>query len=107
MDGQSDGVIHGGIAATLLDTVMSSAVHSILPAGTGYATSDLHTRFLRPMHPGTGRVLATGTVTHGGRRHATAEGRVEVEATGKLIASGTAACSIIGPAGARPGAGSS
>ena len=92
------GVIHAGIAATLLDTVLGCAVHSTLPAGTGYATSDLHIRYLRAMNADAGRVIATGTVDHAGRRHATAEGRVEVEATGKLIATGTAGCTILPPA---------
>jgi uncharacterized protein (TIGR00369 family) len=91
------GSIHGGIAATLLDTVLGTAVHTTLPAGTGYATTDLHMRYLRPMNADTGRVLATGEVVHRGRRQATAEGRVEVEATGKLIATGTAGCTIIQP----------
>lgn len=91
------GVIHGGISATLLDTALGCAVHSMLPAGTGYATTDLQTRFVRAMHADTGRVRCTARVTHSGRRHATAEGRIEVEATGKLIATGTAGCTIIGP----------
>jgi uncharacterized protein (TIGR00369 family) len=91
------GTIHGGISATLLDTAMSCAVHTTLPAGTGYATTDLHTRFIRALNTETGRVIATGTVAHPGRRHATAEGRVEVEASGKLIATGTAACTILRP----------
>jgi uncharacterized protein (TIGR00369 family) len=91
------GSIHGGIAATLLDTAMSCAVHTTLPAGTGYATTDLHIRYIRAMNVDTGRVIATGTVAHAGRRHATAEGRIEVEATGKLIATGTAGCTILRP----------
>jgi uncharacterized protein (TIGR00369 family) len=89
------GMVHGGIAATLLDTVLGSAIHTTLPAATGYATTDLQVRFIRAMNTETGRVIATGTVTHAGRRHATAEGRIEVEATGKLIATGTAGCTII------------
>ena len=92
------GMIHGGVAATLLDTVMGSAVHTTLPAGTGYTTSDLQIRYLRAMNLETGRVIATGNVVHPGRRHATAEGRIEVEETGKLIATATAGCTIIGPA---------
>ncbi len=91
------GTIHGGIAATLLDTALGCAVHSTLPAGTAYATTDLHTRHVRPMNADVGRVLATGTVLHAGRSHATAEGRIEVEATGKLIATGTAGCAILRP----------
>ena len=89
------GAIHGGITATLLDTVFGAAVHTTLPAGTGYATTDLHVRYVRAMTADTGRVIATGTVVKGGRRQATAEGRVEVEATGKLIATGTAGCTIL------------
>jgi uncharacterized protein (TIGR00369 family) len=91
------GVIHGGIAATLLDTVLSCAVHSTLPAGVGYATTDLHTRYLRAINADTGRVIAAGTVVHAGRRQATAQGRIEVEATGKLIASGSAGITILRP----------
>jgi uncharacterized protein (TIGR00369 family) len=91
------GLIHGGIIATLLDTVLSCSVHSTLPAEALYATTDLHTRYVRPMQADTGRVIATGSVIHSGRRHATAEGRVEVEATSKLVATGTAGCAIIQP----------
>jgi uncharacterized protein (TIGR00369 family) len=91
------GTVWGGITATLLDTVMGGAIHTTLPAGTGYATSDLHIRYIRAMTLDTGRVIATGTVVHSGRRHASAEGRVEVEATGQLIATGTAGCPILRP----------
>jgi uncharacterized protein (TIGR00369 family) len=91
------GLIHGGIAATLLDTVLGSAVHTMLPAATGYATTDLHVRYIRPLKADTGRVIATGTVIHAGRSQSTAEGRIEVEETGKLIATGTAGCTILRP----------
>lgn len=91
------GAIHGGITATLLDTVFGAAIHTTLPAGIGYATTDLHTRYIRPMNAGTGRVIATAAAVHTGRSHATAEGRVEAEATGKLIATGTTSCTILRP----------
>jgi uncharacterized protein (TIGR00369 family) len=91
------GAVYGGVTATLIDMVLGAAVQTTLPAGTGYATTDLHTRYIRAMTAETGRVLATGTVIHAGRRHAVAEGRVEVEGTGKLIATGTADCSILRP----------
>jgi uncharacterized protein (TIGR00369 family) len=91
------GAVYGGVAATLVDTVLGAAVQTTLPVGTGYATADLHMRFIRPMNADTGRVIATGTVVHAGRRHAIAEGRIEVEATGKLIATGTADCPILRP----------
>lgn len=89
------GMVHGGVAATLLDTVLGSAVHTTLPPATGYATTDLQVRFVRGLKADSGRVIATGTVVHSGRRQATAEGRVEVESTGKLIATGTAGCAIL------------
>ena len=89
------GSVHGGIGATLLDSCMGCAIHSTLPAGVGYTTSDLQIRYSRGMTVETGRVIAEGTVVHGGRRLATAEGRLTVEATGKLIAHATTGCILI------------
>jgi uncharacterized protein (TIGR00369 family) len=89
------GSVHGGIAATILDSCMGCAVHSLLPAGVGYTTSDLQIRYARGMTVQTGRVLAEGTVVHAGRRLATAEGRLTVAATGKLIAHATIGCIVL------------
>jgi uncharacterized protein (TIGR00369 family) len=91
------GAVYGGVTATAVDILLGAALHTTLPAGSGYATNDLHVRFVRAITADTGRVLATGSVVHAGRRHATIEGRVEVEATGKLIATATAACTILRP----------
>jgi uncharacterized protein (TIGR00369 family) len=91
------GSVHGGIAATLLDSCMGCAVQTVLPPGAAYTTSDLQVRYLRSMSPDTGRVLAEGRVVHPGRRQATAEGRLSVEATGKLIATATTGCIVLGP----------
>jgi uncharacterized protein (TIGR00369 family) len=90
------GSVHGGIAATLLDSCMGCAVHSTLAAGVGYTTTDLHIRYVRGLDAGAGRVLAQGQVVHAGRRHATAESTLIVERTGKLIAHGTTGCIILG-----------
>jgi EmrB/QacA subfamily drug resistance transporter len=90
------GVVHGGLAATLLDSAMGCAVQSTLPAGTGYTTLELKTNFVRPMTRETGRVLCEATVVHAGSRIATAEGRVFVAETGKLIAHGTTTCIVFG-----------
>jgi uncharacterized protein (TIGR00369 family) len=73
------GSVHGGIAATLLDSCMGCAVHTTLEAGVGYTTTDLQVRYLRSMRAGGGRVLAEGRVVHSGRRTATAEGRLFLE----------------------------
>jgi uncharacterized protein (TIGR00369 family) len=89
------GMVHGGIAATLLDSCTGCAVHTTLPADVGYTTTDLQVRYVRAMGGATGRVLAEGRVVHGGRRTATAEGRVFVESDGTLIAHGTCGCAIL------------
>jgi uncharacterized protein (TIGR00369 family) len=73
------GSVHGGVAATILDSCMGCAVHTTLPAGVGYTTTDLQVRYLRSMRAGGGRVLAEGRVVHAGRRTATAEGRLFLE----------------------------
>lgn len=85
------GTVHGGVIAAVLDTVAGCAVHSALPAGTGYTSLDLHTRFLRPVTPATGRVRAEGTVVSKGGRTATAEARL-VDDAGRLLATATSTC---------------
>jgi uncharacterized protein (TIGR00369 family) len=89
------GSVHGGIAATLLDSCMGCAIHSTLSAGVGYATSDLQIRYARGITVDTGRIRAEGTVVHAGRRLATAEGRLTEEGTGKLLAHATTGCILI------------
>ncbi len=90
------GSVHGGIAATILDSCMGCAVHTTLPAGVGYATTDLQVRYLRSMRAGEGRVLAEGRVVHAGRRTATAEGRLFLEGDESvLFAHGSTGCTIL------------
>ena len=86
------GSVHGGIAATLLDTVMGCAVHTVLEPGESYTTTDLHVYYVRGINPGTA-VTASGTIVHRGRRLATAEGRV-VDERGRLVAHGTTSCMV-------------
>lgn len=88
------GAVYGGISATLLDTALGAAVHSTLPGRTALATTDMQIRYVRPLMANTGRVIATGTAVHKGRRQATAEGRIVAEESGKLIATATAAYAI-------------
>jgi uncharacterized protein (TIGR00369 family) len=90
------GSVHGGVAATVLDSCMGCAVHSILDPGVGYTTTDLHVRYVRAMTDTTGRVLAEGRVIHSGRRTATAEGRLFVERDGSLLAHATTGCAVLG-----------
>jgi uncharacterized protein (TIGR00369 family) len=88
------GVVHGGLAATLLDSAMGVAVHSTLGAGEGYTTLEIKVNFVRPMTRDTGPVRAIGEAVHVGRRTATAEARLE-DANGKLLAHATCTCLIM------------
>ena len=89
------GSVHGGIAATILDTCMGCAVHSTLEAGVGFTTADLQVRYVRAMSDSTGRVLAEGRVVHRGHSTATAEGRLLIEDGQALIAHATTGCVIL------------
>lgn len=87
------GTMHGGILATLLDTVMGCAVQSSLDGGVGYTTLDLDVRYVRAA-PLTGDpIRAYGNVVHVGGRTATAEGRI-VDADGHLVAHATTTCML-------------
>jgi uncharacterized protein (TIGR00369 family) len=87
------GVVHGGLAATLLDSAMGCAVHSTLPAGAGYTTLEVKVNFVRALTAETGRVRCEAKLVHLGGRTATAEGRI-VDKDGKLYAHGTTTCFI-------------
>jgi uncharacterized protein (TIGR00369 family) len=89
------GSVHGGVAATLLDSCMGCAVHTTLRPGLGYTTAQLNLHYLRSMQPGMGRVRAVGTVLHRGRKQSTAEGKL-LDAQGRLLAHGTTTCLILG-----------
>jgi uncharacterized protein (TIGR00369 family) len=88
------GVVHGGVAAALLDTAMGCAVQSKLPRGRAYTTLDVQVRYLRPLTKDTGRVLCTGVAVHAGGTIATAEARI-VDEAGKLYATGTTSCLLL------------
>ena len=92
--------VHGGVAATLLDSVMACAIHSTLPAGHGYTTLEIKINYVRAITAATGRLSAEGKTINVGRQVATAEGRL-VDAAGRLYAHGTTTCIILGgPGGA-------
>jgi uncharacterized protein (TIGR00369 family) len=91
------GLVHGGLAMTLLDSAMGCAVQTTLPAGVGYTSVETKVNFTRPITSDTGRILCEGTVINRGRTIALAEARVTAEETGKLLAHGTSTCLIITP----------
>ena len=86
------GVVHGGLVCTMLDTVAGCAVHTTLPAGTGYTSSELKVTYLRAVHATSGPLTAIGRVVKPGRRVAFAEGEV-LDAAGKTVA--TASSSLL------------
>jgi uncharacterized protein (TIGR00369 family) len=87
------GTMHGGIIATLIDSAMSCAVFSLLPAGANFTTLELKTNFVRPIVQTTGVVRAEGRVVHLGGSVATAEAAVKDE-VGTLYAHGTSTCLV-------------
>ena len=87
------GTVHGGLAATLLDSAMGCAVHSTLPAGAGYTTLEIKVNYIRAMSSETGLVRCEANAIHVGGRTATAEGKI-IDAQGKLYAHGTTTCII-------------
>ncbi len=87
------GSIHGGWAATLLDSALGCAVHTTLEKGEAYATAEFKVNLIRPITVRTGEVVCEGTVTHRGRTMAVSEATLK-DANGKLLAIGTETCSI-------------
>ena len=80
--------LHGGYAATLIDSATGCAVQTKLPAGVGYGTIELKVNYVRKIDAETGRLLCTGTVIHAGRTMFTADAKV-VDENGKLYAHGS------------------
>ena len=89
------GVIAAGEVAILADASLGSAIHTILPGGTGYSTTELSINMVRPV-PRQGRLIGRGRLIHGGRRLALSEVFV-TDDTGRLIAHGTSRCIIFPP----------
>ena len=87
------GSVHGGYAATLLDSVMGLAVHTMLPAGTGYTTLEFKVSFIKGMTKDTGPVRTEGKTLSVGRRAATAEARI-TDSKGRLLAHATTTCLV-------------
>jgi uncharacterized protein (TIGR00369 family) len=87
------GTVHGGFAATLLDSCMGLAVQSTLEQGIGQTTLEFKISLLRPITPDTGPITAEGVVLSRGRRIGTAEGRI-TDGKGRLLAHGTTTCLI-------------
>lgn len=87
------GTVHGGWYATLLDSAVGCAVHTMMPAGRGYTTAELSVNIVRAASLKSGPLRAIGKVIHCGRQLATAEGKI-VGPDGKLYAHATTTCLV-------------
>lgn len=90
------GSVHGGFALTLIDSAAGCALHTLLPAGTGYTTVETKVNFTRAISSDGGTVRAESKVLSHGRQIATAEARL-LSADGKLLAHGTSTLIILPP----------
>ncbi|HEY8187268.1 MAG TPA: 3-hydroxyacyl-CoA dehydrogenase NAD-binding domain-containing protein [Pyrinomonadaceae bacterium] len=87
------GIVHGGLAATLLDSALGCAINTMMTAGKVFTTLEMKINYVRPLRRETGEVRCEASVIHVGGRVATAEGKI-VDASGKLYAHGTATCML-------------
>lgn len=90
------GVVHGGYASTLLDSALGCAVHTTLAVGEAYTTLTLEVKLVRPITRETGAVQSIAEVTYRGRRQAVSEAKLIAIDSGKLLATGTSTCMILG-----------
>lgn len=93
------GSVHGGWFATLLDSALGCAVHTMMPPGRAYTTAELSVNLVRAVTTDVPRVRAEGRVVHCGRQLATADARL-VGPDGKLYAHATTTCLVFGMPGA-------
>jgi len=94
------GRVHGGWIATLLDSCMGCAGHTMLDAGYPYTTLDLKVNYTRGIMPKVGILRAEGRVVHSGRTMLSMEGRL-VDQAGKIYAHGTSVCLVLEPPGTK------
>jgi uncharacterized protein (TIGR00369 family) len=87
------GSVHGGFAATLLDSCLGCAVHTTIAAGFGYTTIDLGIKYIKALSDKTGPVFARGEVITSGKRVATAQAWLR-DSAGTLLATGTTTCLV-------------
>jgi uncharacterized protein (TIGR00369 family) len=88
------GTVHGGWIATLLDSALACAVHSLLPAGKGYTTLELKINYVKALTDRVPLVRAIGDIIYSGGRIGTAEGKL-VGPDGTLYAHATTTCLIM------------
>jgi uncharacterized protein (TIGR00369 family) len=88
------GSVHGGWIATLLDSAVACAVHSLLPAGKVYTTLELKVNYVKALSERVPLVRAIGDIIFNGGRIGTSEGKL-VGPDGTLYAHATTTCLIM------------
>jgi len=87
------GSVHGGWAATIMDSALGCCVQTVLAKGEAYTTAEFKVNLTRPISPQTGEVVCEARLVHKGRTLAVSEASLK-DARGKLLAFGTETCSI-------------
>lgn len=87
------GGVHGGWAATIMDSSLACCVQTTLAKGEAYTTAEFKVNLTRPITPKTGEVVCEGRVVHRGKTLAVSEATLK-DSQGKLLAFGTETCSI-------------
>ena len=88
------GSVHGGWIATLLDSALACAVHSLLPAGKTYTTLELNVNYVKALTDKVPLVRAIGEIIYSGGRIGTSHGRL-VGPDGTLFAHATTTCIVL------------
>ena len=88
------GIVHGGWAATLLDSAMGCAGHTLLGPGQALVTVEIKVSYHRAIAHDAGPVQAEGIVLHHGRRVISAEAKLR-DAQGRLLASGSSTLMVV------------
>lgn len=90
------GIVHGGLAATLLDSAMGCAINTMATVGRVFTTLEMNINYIRPLKRETGEVRCEASLVHVGDYIATAKGCI-VDRDGKLYAHGTTTCVVFRP----------
>jgi uncharacterized protein (TIGR00369 family) len=90
------GFVHGGFAATMLDSAIGYAIQARLPRGATFTTLELKVSYLRAMDDRTGTVHTETTIVSLGRQVVSAESRL-VDASGRVYATASSTCLILRP----------
>ena len=88
------GTVHGGWAATIMDSALACAVHTTCQPGEASTTVEFKVNLVRPILPGMGELTCEGRVVHRGRTLAVSEATLRGP-DGKTLAFGTETCNII------------